>query len=97
MKYSYRVEVQLSNKNWFKIHNAALEFCRGYLNAKKDYSPRLAHRIIRSDGKIIEEFSACEDVSIGMIVGWPTAGQYESAAKRALECAKKIRENYRPF
>ena len=47
---------------------------------------------MRSDGRIIEEVAASDDVSIGQIAGWPTAEQYEKAASMALELAKAIRE-----
>jgi hypothetical protein len=49
--------------------------------------------MVRSDGKIVRELTEYEDVGIGMIAGFPTAEQYERAAERALERARKIREN----
>jgi len=54
--------------------------------------PRLHLRLVRSDGKIMDEIEAHDDVGIGQVAGWPTAEQYESAAERALERARKIRE-----
>jgi hypothetical protein len=65
------------------------------MDARADYSPRCAMRLMRSDGKIIEELAADEDVGIGMIAGWPTAEQYELAAAKALQRAHIIRENNR--
>lgn len=55
--------------------------------------PRVHLRMVRSDGKIVCELAAHDDVVIGMIAGFPTAEQYERAAERALETARKIREN----
>ena len=87
----YRVQ-SLFMGQWVNITRGPLMFCRGYLDAKSEHSPMLAHRILRSDGKVVEELEAEEDVSVGMIAGWPTAGQYEAAAQRALDKAKAIRE-----
>ena len=67
-------------------------YCQGYLDCKAYESPRLAYRIVRSDGKVISELSAREDVSVGMVAGWPTPEQYEFAAEKALKRAKEIRE-----
>lgn len=79
--------------NWMKIFSASMHYLQGFLDARRDYAPRLAYRILRSDGKVIEQIDAREDVSVGMIAGWPTAAQYERAAERAMERAKAIREN----
>ena len=89
-KYDYHIESFAISK-WLKIKTASLQYCLGFLDARKDYAPRNAYRLIRSDGKIIEEFPAVEDVSIGQITGWPTAEQYERAANKAIERAKIIR------
>ena len=59
----------------------------------KGEMPRVHLRMVRSDGKIIREITEHDDVGIGMIAGFPTAEQYERAAERALERAKKIRDN----
>jgi hypothetical protein len=91
MKYEYKVYVLNADDYWVKAVEGSLQFCRGYMYAKSDYAPRLAHRLVRSDGKIVEEFSANEDVSIGMIAGWPTAEQYVRAAARAMARAEAIR------
>ena len=48
---------------------------------------------MRSDGRVMEEVPAREDVAIGMVAGWPTAEQFERAANKALERARVIREN----
>jgi hypothetical protein len=63
------------------------------MDAMKGEMPRIHLRMVRSDGKIIREITEYDDVGIGMITGFPTAEQYERAAERALERARKIREN----
>jgi len=92
MKHEYHIEY-FANGKWSCLLQAPVQYCRGYIDARRDYSPRLAHRIKRSDGRVMEEISAREDVNIGMIAGWPSAEQYEAAANRAFECAKVIRES----
>lgn len=91
MKHYYHLESFVIGK-WLKILQGSREYCQGFLNARKDYAPRNAYRIVRSDGKIMEECPAREDVDIGQIAGWPTAEQYEAAANKALARAKAIRE-----
>jgi hypothetical protein len=91
MKHTYTLEC--NSGKWYKLFEGSLQFLQGYLDARKDSSPRLAYRIMRSDGRVMEEVGAREDVSIGQVAGWPTAEQYERAAARALERAKVIREH----
>ncbi len=90
MNYTYSLETFYLDK-WIKLFSDTLHFCQGYLMATRNYSPRNAHRIIRSDGKIVNESPAVTEVSVGQVAGYPTAEQYESAAKRALEQAARIR------
>ena len=95
MKYTYQIEI-LSAEQWVTIlRDRSLHWCHGYLEAKSEFSPRLGHRIVRSDNKVIDEFPPGEDVNIGMIAGWPTAEQYERAANKALAQATFIRERDR--
>jgi hypothetical protein len=91
MRYTYQIEVFYLEK-WMKIKEGTLSYLQGYLDGKKEHSPRNAHRIIRDDGKVIELIEAREDVSIGMIAGFPSAQQYELAAQKALDAAKHVRE-----
>jgi len=91
MKHEYHLESFACDK-WLKILQGSLQYCQGFLDARKDYAPRNAYRLMRSDGRVMEEVPAREDVSIGMVAGWPTAAQYETAANKALERAKAIRE-----
>jgi hypothetical protein len=90
MKYEYKLETFYLGQ-WTRIASAGKEYLRGYLAARKDEAPRLAYRILRSDGKVIDEIPAREDVSVGMVAGWPTPEQYEQAAGRAIERAQSIR------
>lgn len=90
MKYTYSVESHFLG-SWRKLFEESRDFCLGFLDARKDQAPRNAYRLTRSDGKVIVELPATEDVSIGMIAGWPTAEQYEFAAQRALVQAARIR------
>lgn len=93
MKYSYRIECPcLGGWNAF-VKDQTRSFCDGYMHAMRGQMPRLHLRLVRSDGKIMEEIQAYDDVGIGQVAGWPTAEQYERAANRALERAAKIREN----
>lgn len=95
MKYTYAIECpNVRGDGWTQfIKYQSKGFCEGYLYAMKGQAPRINLRMVRSDGKIIEEVKAYDDVNIGMIAGWPTPEQYEYAAERALERAKQIREN----
>lgn len=72
---------------WTSIKRDSLNYCQGFLDARKDYGPRLAFRIVRSDGRVIEEIKESADVFIGQVAGWPTSAQYHNAAKRATERA----------
>ena len=79
--------------NWCKIVSGVSQsYCHGYLDSIAYDAPRLGYRIIRSDGKIVREIKEREDVSVGMVAGWPTPEQYEFAAEKALKRAKEIRE-----
>ena len=91
MSYDYQIETFAIGK-WLRIVTGSREYCRGYLNARQDLSPRLAYRLMRSDGLIVDEYAARDDVSVGMVAGFPTAEQYEHAAQKALDMAKAIRE-----
>lgn len=76
---------------WVTLFTETRDFCLGYLTHAGYSQPRNAMRIVRSDGKVINEIKLSDEVNIGMIASWPTPEQYESAAKRALEQASIIR------
>ena len=79
------------NGQWHTIKDGNLHYLQGYFDAIANQSPRLAHQIVSPKGKVLDEMPERTDVSIGMVAGWPTAEQYEAAAKRALEKAASIR------
>ena len=93
--YTYHIECPfLGGWNAF-IKGRSRGYCDGYLDAMRGQRPSLHLRLVRSDGKVMDEVEAHDDVRIGMVAGWPTAEQYEAAAERALARAQKIRENQR--
>jgi len=93
MKYTYSIQCPCLNDWNSFIKNEIKSYCDGYMDGRKHDLPRPHLRMVRSDGKIVRELTEYEDVGIGMIAGFPTAEQYERAAERALERARKIREN----
>lgn len=93
MKHTYQVVVYgVGKMGWLSILQGSRDFCLGYLHAKENLSPRLAHRVIRSDAKVIAGISASDEVSIGQFAGYPAPEQYEQAAERAMAFAAAIRE-----
>jgi hypothetical protein len=91
MIYTYHIECPcLGEWNAFKKGNRG--YLDGYMDAMRGQAPRLHLRLVRSDGKVMDEILANDDVCVGMIAGWPTAEQYELAASRALERAKITRD-----
>ena len=91
VKYTYSIESNY-NGNWTKLLSETKDFCIGYISHAKYCSPRNAMRVIRNDGKIVIAHDPLAEVSIGMIASWPTAEQYDYAAKTATEMAARIRE-----
>lgn len=97
-KYRYNLEAQDESGTWFRLFGeVGLEYGRGYLgHSRESPGPRLALRIVRSDGRIMEETSALSEASIGMVAGWPTAEQYRRAAERCIRAAERIEEREKP-
>ena len=95
-KYTYAVEVQWL-EGWRPIIDAETrDFCLGYLASHRQHpGPRVAVRVVRSDGNVLDTASAEERASLGMVAGFPSAAQYERAAERALASAAVIRERER--
>jgi hypothetical protein len=89
----YRIESYYLGQ-WCKIADfVTRQFAQGVLWATQHDAPRLAYRVVRiEDGKVIDERPANDEVSVGMIAGFPTAEQYERAAERAIAKANAIRE-----
>lgn len=90
-KPMHKLQVLL-NGQWHTIKQSSLEYLRGYFDAMANQSPRLAHQIVSLKDKVLDEMPERTEVSIGQVAGWPTAEQYEAAAKRALEKAEAIRK-----
>ena len=91
MKYEYYIECFYLDK-WLRFKSGlSLQYAKGYFDRHKQDSPRFHTRLVRSDGKIIDEVLERNDVSIGQVAGWPTAEQYEMAAEKALKKAAEIR------
>jgi hypothetical protein len=93
-KYTYRLEVEFMG-GWTPIvKEETRDYCLGYLGCHKQCpGPRLAARVVRSDGKVLEASSAEERAPLGMVAGFPTAEQYEAAAQGALERAAAVRSH----
>lgn len=92
MAGTYRIQTFYTGE-WVTLKTESLGYCHGYLDARKDNSPRFsAYRIVKPDGTVVRELPAQEELRIGMVAGLPTAEQYEAAAKKAMEIAKAIRE-----
>lgn len=92
MRHTYRLEWEIDGV-WRTFVGDAVgrEYGRGFLEARRGApGPRLGCRLVRSDGRVIEEVPALADVSIGAVVGWPTAEEYRAAARRALHMADLI-------
>ena len=97
-RFVYQVQVETSHGWHVLVRDTSRMFVLGYFLGRQDAHdfPRLAMRFVRYDGEsveVIEERPAVPDVSVGMIVGWPTAEQYERAAADALERAERIRKH----
>ncbi len=90
VNYKYHIECPFMD-GWNAFQKGSRHYCNGYMDAMRGQMPRLHLRLVRSDGKVIDEIQSHDDVGIGMVAGWPTAEQYETAANRALERAEKIR------
>lgn len=85
------VQVEADGK-WTTIVRESRAYCLGYMEAyTSSPSPRFAVRVTKSSGAVIDARPAATEVGVGMVAGWPTAAQYDAAAKRAMETAAIIR------
>lgn len=92
MTRTYQIQIKVLD-HWSRHIDESLSYCQGYMEAMRDQGgPFVAMRLMRSDGKVVDEIQELTEVSIGMVAGYPTAEQYEAATERALEKAKVIRE-----
>lgn len=93
MKHTYWIEWQDPTLGWTRPLGSddSLVYWRGYLDRHRECGgPRLACRIVRGDGKVIEEVPAIDDATIGAVAGFPTWQQYARAAAGALERGAQI-------
>ena len=91
-RYTYSIEGYFGGK-WVGLVFDAKGYCQGWMGRQREApGPRLAYRLVRSDGKVLDEAPAVDRVSIGLVAGFPTAEQYEQAGIVALERARLIRE-----
>lgn len=69
-KYSYAIEAKWQG-DWrpiFGEQDGSLEYMRGRMATMREYpGPRSAYRLVRSDGKVLEEVSALTELSYGML------------------------------
>lgn len=87
-KYYYLVQCRNDRGEWVEIARDTLSFCLGYFFARKECNIaglNQAWRVIREDGKLIDECVERNELALGMIVGFPTIQQYISASIKALE------------
>ena len=95
MKYTYRIEVHDGAK-WVgcpTLRDVAKTWGEGWIaHHRESRGPRPGLRLVRDDGRVMDEAPTLTEASIGMIAGFPTAQQYEDAAERCLEQARLIRE-----
>lgn len=94
-KHIYAIEYRQSEdqgwKGLFLYRDVPKTWAEGWLAHHRNApGPRLGLRLVRSDGKVLEEVSGREDVSLGMVAGWPTWEQYVAAAIRALDTAAQV-------
>jgi hypothetical protein len=90
-KYNYKIETPF-NGRMVKILEGSKQWCEGWMRRNRDIAPRIAVRLVRSDGRVVDEDPGKDAVNIGLVAGMPTAEQYERAGKEALRKAEEIRE-----
>jgi len=90
--YSIRSYYQEYKEPWITFKkNLNKQYADGYFFALRESpSPRPHTQLVRSDGKVIDEFEAHEEVHIGMVAGFATAEQLRRAAQKALDRADRI-------
>ena len=89
---SYHLEIPCLGK-WNRFKTGSKGYCQGYMDALRGAYPRSEVRMVDDAGKVLDCIEEWEQVSVGMIAGWPTAEQYERAAAEAVQKAALIRGN----
>jgi len=93
-KHTYTLQVRY-NGEWtaFPGGGCGREFGIGYVFACRERpGPRSGIRLVRDDGRVIEEAPELTEASIGLVVGFPSAEQYRAAAARCIARAEQIEE-----
>jgi hypothetical protein len=93
-KYTYSIRSYYPEykQPWMTFKkNLNKQFAEGYFHALFERpSPKPHTQLVRSDGKVVGEFEAHEEVHIGMVAGFATAEQLRRAAQKALDRADRI-------
>lgn len=92
-KYTYRLEYQYKGE-WRELalyNDVPRTWAEGWLSHHRETpGPRHPFRLVRSDGKVVDETSGKEEVSIGMVAGWPTWQQYVRGSIKAMRNATRV-------
>ena len=96
-KHSYRFHIQDHSGRWTETFGeVSRSEGAGYLMCHRECpSPRLPVRLVRSDGRVVDESPGREGASLGAGVGFPEASTYLFAAAKAIEAAVAIQERRR--
>jgi hypothetical protein len=93
-KYTYSIRSYYPEykEPWMTFKkNLNRQYALGYFDALRESpSPRPHTQLVRSDGKVVDEFKAVEEVHIGMVAGYPNAEQLRRAAQKALDRSDRI-------
>jgi hypothetical protein len=93
-KYTYSIRSYYPEykQPWITFKkNLNRQYAEGYFFALRESPSPCPHtQLVRSDGKVIDEFEAVEEVHIGMVAGYPSSEQLRRAAQKALERADRI-------
>ena len=94
---AYRFHVQDHSGRWTETFGeVSRSEGAGYLMCHRECpSPRLPVRLVRSDGRVVDESPGREGASLGAGVGFPEASTYLFAAAKAIEAAVAIQERRR--
>lgn len=91
-RYTYETQV-FSVSTWVTVASGSRGYCTGFFHAHAEHpSPRLASRLVRSDGVVLDERKASEGAALGMVAGFPSPEQYERAAAKAQASADLLRK-----
>lgn len=97
MKHKYHLECiweRPEETKWVRLYeDCGIRFAEGYLECLAlTPGPRIEHRLVRDDGKVVDMQEGTSRAGIGMVAGFPTAEQYEAAAAWCLSLAADVRQ-----